>query len=151
MYLLFSVFKPRFTGEIFQFDERNFQMVETTNYSNGLKHHRILIQICFGTEFFFYTPKLGLNELEILGASDSIAGCKLLRARARALVRDEPDEFFADFCPPIEDGGSDMKTPRKFNIAPENRLDPKRKASSSNHPFSGAMLNFGGVRCFVEN
>ena len=91
---------------------------------------------------FFYTPKLGLNELEILGASDSIAGCKLLRARARALVRDEPDEFFADFCPPIEDGGSDMKTPRKFNIAPENRLDD---------PFSGAMLNFGGVRCFVEN
>jgi len=108
---LFSFFKPLCTGEMIQFDEHNFQMVETTNYSNGMKHHQNLTQICFGTSFF-YTPKLGLNELEILGASDSIAGCKLLRARARALVRDEPDEFFADFCPPIEDGGSDMKTPR---------------------------------------
>ena len=26
-----------------------------------------------------------------------------MRARARALVRDEPDEFFSDYCPPAED------------------------------------------------
>ena len=63
------------------------------------------------------STKLGLNELEILGASDSIAGCKLLRARARALVRDEPDEFFADFCPPMQDEGQTF-TPRKFNSWP---------------------------------
>ena len=31
------------------------------------------------------------------------------------------------------------------NIAPENRPGPKRKRSYSNHPFSGAMLVFGGV------
>lgn len=49
----------------------------------------------------FYTT--GLDELRQLGASDSIAGCKLLRARARALVRDEPDEFFSDHCPPATD------------------------------------------------
>ena len=33
----------------------------------------------------------------------------------------------------------------KFNIAPENRPNAKRKGLSSNHHFSGAMLNFGGV------
>ena len=35
-------------------------------------------------------------------------------------------------------------TPPKFNIAPESDL-PNRKGSSSNHHFSGAMLNFRGV------
>ena len=33
----------------------------------------------------------------------------------------------------------------KTNIAPENRLGPKRKRSSSNHPFSGATLVGGRV------
>ena len=35
-------------------------------------------------------------------------------------------------------------TPQKFNIAPKKRQSPKGN-SSSNHHFSGAMLNFGGV------
>ena len=34
-------------------------------------------------------------------------------------------------------------TPRKFNIDPENTF--LKGDSSSNHHFSGAMLNFGGV------
>ena len=33
----------------------------------------------------------------------------------------------------------------KFNIALEKLHLPNRKGSSSNHHFSGAMLNFGGV------
>ena len=38
-------------------------------------------------------------------------------------------------------------TPLMFNIDPENRpCHPKRKGSSSNHHFSGSMLNFWGVR-----
>ena len=36
-------------------------------------------------------------------------------------------------------------TPQRFNIAHENRSGAKRKGSSSNLHFSGAMLNFGGV------
>ena len=35
-------------------------------------------------------------------------------------------------------------TPTKLNIAPEKLPSPKEKICSSNHPFSGAMLNFGG-------
>ena len=37
-------------------------------------------------------------------------------------------------------------TPEILQLAPENRLGlPKRKGSSSNYHFAGAMLNFGGV------
>ena len=39
-------------------------------------------------------------------------------------------------------------TPWKFNSSPLKISHPKRKGSSSNHHFSGAMLNFGGV-CYV--
>jgi len=35
-------------------------------------------------------------------------------------------------------------TPLKFNVAPENRAIPKGN-SSSNHHFSGSMLNFRGA------
>ena len=38
----------------------------------------------------------------------------------------------------------------KFNIAPEKLPKPNRKGSSSNHHFSGAMLNFGGVMYIVQ-
>ena len=33
----------------------------------------------------------------------------------------------------------------KFNSSPLKSYIPKRKGSFSNHHFSGAMLNFGGV------
>ena len=36
------------------------------------------------------------------------------------------------------------------NIAPENRPKPKRKRSYSNHPFSGAMLVFGGQQNYSK-
>ena len=36
-----------------------------------------------------------------------------------------------------------IPTPQKFNIAPKIRQSPK-ETSTSNHQFSGAMLNFGG-------
>ena len=36
-------------------------------------------------------------------------------------------------------------TPWKFNSSPLKIYQPKRKGSSSNHHFSGAMLNFWGV------
>ena len=36
-------------------------------------------------------------------------------------------------------------TPWKFNSSPLKIYHPKRKGSSSNHHFSGAMLNFWGV------
>ena len=47
-------------------------------------------------------------------------------------------------------GGAEKKTydilPGSFSqFAPENKPGPKRKGSSSNHHFSGAMLNFQGV------
>lgn len=42
----------------------------------------------------------GLEELERMAASQTIAGSKLLRGRARAFVRDEPDELFSDEPPP---------------------------------------------------
>ena len=41
--------------------------------------------------------------------------------------------------------------PLKFNSSPLKSHLPKRKGSSSNHPFSGAMLNFGGVQICLEN
>ncbi len=40
-------------------------------------------------------------------------------------------------------GRNKMTTLPKFHIAPEDRPGPQRKRSSSNHHFSGAMLNFG--------
>ena len=36
-------------------------------------------------------------------------------------------------------------TPTKFNSSPPNSYLPKSKGLSSNHPFSRAMLNLGGV------
>ena len=36
-------------------------------------------------------------------------------------------------------------TPWKFNSSPLKIYHPKRNGSSSNHHFSGVMLNFGGV------
>ena len=47
--------------------------------------------------------------------------------------------------PPVWPTNSLKTTPRKFNITPKNRLAPKRKLIWTNHHFSGAMLNFGGV------
>ena len=38
-----------------------------------------------------------------------------------------------------------LDTLPKFNSSPLKSYLPNRKGSSSNHYFSGAMLNFGGV------
>ena len=42
-----------------------------------------------------------------------------------------------------------QNTHLKFNIAPENKPSQK-ESNSSNHHFSGAMLNFGGVYIYTE-
>ncbi len=45
----------------------------------------------------------------------------------------------------------DMCTLPKFNSSPLKSYLPNRKGLSSNHHFSGAMLNFGGVYKYIKN
>ena len=52
-------------------------------------------------------------------------------------------QFFSECC--IPERTNREGTHLKFNTGPEKLPGPKRKGSSSNHHFSGAMLNFGGV------
>ena len=101
-----------------------------------------LILVIFSWEQFFFHPRLPYLLLPALMISRGVGESLSSGDGSSSRNPIGPGVTYHGFG--LEIWGWKYTLP-ETNIAPENRLGPKRKRLYSNHPFSGAMLVSGRV------